>query len=160
MPTFHFCTFCGPITNSWSTFDLGFPGGPLGDVLTFYYFPKVEILGLGWKPIIIFFCFVWDTLGQIRVYGDIMSNKHKGALSRQFANVLVSLCRRGKACVRTVVVNVVLFVHRILKNHYGGASVSMSILWLFQCPVLIKSLSSAAISQIYFNEGNLFHICL
>lgn len=118
----------------------------------FYYFPKVEILGLGWNPIIIFFCFVWDTLGQIRVYGDIMSNKHKEALSRQFANVLVSLCRRGKACLRTVVVNVVLFVHLILKNHYGGASVSMSILWLFQCPVLIGTYSRALVQQLSFKS--------
>lgn len=119
MPTFNFCTYCGAVTNSWSTFALGIIGGLLRMFWLCYYFRRVETLGLGWNPIMTFFCFVWDTWGQILVYGDILSNKHKGTLRRQFANVpVVSLCRGRKACLKTWVVNVVLFVHLILKNHY------------------------------------------
>lgn len=88
----------------------------------------------------------------------------KGLLRRQFANVpVISLCRGRKACVKTWVVNVIAFVHLVLKNHYGSAWVPMSILWLFQCPVIIGTCSRALgqqLSCICFNEGDLFHICL
>lgn len=63
----------------------------------------------------------WDNFFLIFVNGDIMINKYKGTLSRQFADVpIISPCGYGKACLRTAALVYVLFVHLILKNHYGG----------------------------------------